>query len=125
MVMERGPQGKLHLPAYKAGCYRQRVTDCCALCMARVIAATATAPLRHKIRETKREDEHDLVGEHVRVPRVDHSANGTELDYQEGRIEKVYVLSDETPALLSIETEEDDRIHIDLTASEGGRLTGD
>ena len=114
MYYERGPRGKIHAPAYQDGCYRRRLTDCCLFCMGRVVLSSATASLRYRIRNGKGDENHDLVGETVQIPYVDHSATEGGLDYREGTIKKVYLLSGDDPALLTVATEEGEQIHIDL-----------
>lgn len=114
MYYERGPQGKIHIPSYQNGCYHGRITDCCLLCMGRIGLSSSTAPVRYQSRDARDEDDHDLVGENVLIPYVDHSTTSIELDYREGTIEKVQLLDEEYPAQLRVETKDGEEVHIDL-----------
>lgn len=116
MVFERGPQGKLHAPAYRNGCYHGRLTDCCFLCMGRIVLSSTTSPLRY--RAAQRDNGHDLLGERVVVPYVDHSSASYELNYRRGIINDIYVLSGDDPDLLTVKTDEDEYIHINLAPNE-------
>lgn len=123
MMLERGPQGKIHAPAYRDGCYHGRVADCCALCVGRVALATTTSPLRYRIRAVQRNDDHELLGERVVVPYVDRASRSDELDYREGTISDVHVLSGNDPDLLTVKVDDDEYIHVDL--STGSKPTVD
>lgn len=118
MVYERGPQGMIHIPSYRDGCYRGRLTDCCLLCLCRLAVASSTAPVRYRIRDARREDDHELVGERLTVPDVVPSSDRTGLDYQEGTIDAVYCLASDDPDFLTVTTDDNEQIHIDLSPAE-------
>lgn len=113
MVFERGPQGKVHAPAYRDGCYHGRLTDCCLLCMLRIGFSSPTAPIRYRIRNARSDREHDLVGERVVVPYLDRSVAHPMIDYREGTIDEVHVLSGDEPEIVTIELDENEYVHVD------------
>ncbi len=123
MVFERGPEGKLHAPAYRSGCYYERLSDCCFLCMGRIGLSLTTSPVRYRLRDAQRDDNHDLLGERVVVPYVDDSNNSTGLGYREGTVSDVHVRSGDAPDLLTVKIGEDKYVHLDLALDERPEVT--
>lgn len=121
MIVERGPHGRLHVPKYKKGCYRGRMTDCCLLCIGRVIssAAIVASAKREYARE---EDHHDIIEEEVIVPCIDHSSDGGRIEQKSGKIEAVHLFSGSEAAMVTVRTDDDELIHIDFTADEQGQV---
>ena len=117
MVSERGPQGSLHIPKYKKGCYYGRVTDCCLLCIGRVIssAVISASAEREYVRE---EDHYDIIKEEVTVPYIDHSSDGDSIEEKSGEIEEVHLRFGSEPAMVIVRTDDDELIHIDFTVDE-------
>lgn len=111
-MIERGPQGKLHVPSYKDGCYYGRVEDSCWLCVIRVATGATTSPLRYRIRDAQSVPDHDLIGEKVTVPRVDDHSNS--LEQVAGTVVAVHTLSGDGLYVLTVETERIDSIHIEI-----------
>lgn len=48
-MLERGPEGRLHVPALRDGCWRGRPSNCCLACWLRL----ATYPAHRRIRSTE------------------------------------------------------------------------
>ncbi len=115
MVLKKGPQGKRHFPSYRNGCYYRRLSDCCWLCMVR-LATDSTSPINYRIREANTTFEHDFVGERLRVPNIGQGSNETPLEYIGGTVVEVHMLSGNDLDILTILTDDDQFIHIDLTA---------
>lgn len=124
MVLERGPEGKLHAPAYRSGCYYERLSDCCLLCMGRIGLSSTTSPVRYRFRDAQRDDDHDLLGERVVVPYVDDSSHSTGLDYREGTVSDVHVRSGDDPDLLTVKISEGEYVHLNLAPDERPEVAG-
>ncbi|WP_157972312.1 hypothetical protein [Saliphagus sp. LR7] len=48
--MERGPQGHVHAPEYRTGCYRARAEDCCWVCLLRAALVGPVSRLKRRVR---------------------------------------------------------------------------
>ena len=120
MVLERDPQGKIHVPAYRDGCYHERLTDCCLLCILRIGLSSSSAPVRYRLRNARSDKNHDLVGERVVVPFLDRSVASPTIDYREGTIDEVHLFDGDDPEIVTVELEENEYVHVDWMPAEQG-----
>lgn len=111
MIGERGPENKLHLPAYSGGCYRGRVEDCCLLCVGRVVTNHVSGTLRIGTKHAA-EQTHDLIGERVEIP-VIIEGEGEGVEHVTGEITDVFDLGDE-PSVFSVELESGERLALSV-----------
>lgn len=118
MVIERGPRGKIHVPGYREGCYRGRITDCCFLCLFHIFFSAAKTPIKYRIRNAWSDYDHELVEESVVVPYVTQTSESHDIDYKTGKVEEVYVLSDTEPIILTVKIDEDERVLVDFSSDE-------
>lgn len=120
MILEHGPDGKRHFPSYTNGCYYRRMSDSCWLCTLRVATGSTLSPISYWIREAHSTSEHELVGTEIVVPMVERSFDSSALDYREGKIVEVHILSGDDPDILTVNTEGDElvHVHINLTAAQ-------
>lgn len=51
--MERGPQGHLHAPQYRSGCYRARAEDCCWMCLLRAGIMAPVSQLKRRVHRSR------------------------------------------------------------------------
>lgn len=122
MIFEQGPRGKIHSPRYRDGCYRGRVADCCLLCLGRMLLSSATAPVKYRLRNARTDENHRLVEESVVVPYIDPSSDTESIDYKPGKIEEVHCFSGTEPALVTVRTDDDEHIYINLTVDEAEQV---
>lgn len=111
MIGERGPENKLHLPAYSGGCYRGRIDDCCPLCVGRIVTSHLTGTLRIGTKHAAAET-HELIGERVEIPVVSGDNEGR-VEHVAGEITEVFDLDDE-PSVFSVELESGERLALSV-----------
>lgn len=104
MLGERGPKKKRHLPTYSGGCYRNRIGDCCWLCMSR-IAGTQLRDLFRTGGERAAVRTHELIGEDVEVPVV--GDDGESVEHLPGEIVDVF---DDEPSVFAVRLENGTRL---------------
>ncbi|WP_122087911.1 hypothetical protein [Halalkalicoccus subterraneus] len=111
MIGERGPEDKLHLPAYRGGCYYGRVDDCCLLCVGRVVMSHSAGVFRIGTKNAAAQT-HELIGERVEIPiSTGHEDGGVER--VSGEITDVFDLGDE-PSVLSVELDTGERLALSI-----------
>lgn len=117
MVWERGPQGKLHMPSVRDGCYHGKVTNCCFLCVGRLTVGSVTSPIRYRgptarSNTDRSDDDQELVGETIRVPTVENPSDQLQVDYQEGTIENIHTSRVGHPDIITVKIGTTQEIHI-------------
>ena len=93
------------------------MTDCCLLCIGRVISSAAISASAER-GYAREKDHHGLIKEEVTVPYIDHSSKRDSIEEKSGKIEEVHLLSGSEPAMVIVRTDDDELVHIDFTVEE-------
>lgn len=115
MALERGPEGRLHVPSYRDGCYYNRLTDCCFVCLFRIGTSSPISPVKQRLKDARQLADHDLIGEELVVPTVCEDCPDTAYEYVKGRVSAVHTLSGEKPDIVSIKLKTGPTVHLDLS----------
>lgn len=110
-MVEKGPEGNVHFPGFKNGCYYGREEDCCWFCFVRF----SLSPLRQPVPdEVDSSSDHPIIGMSVRIPVVDRSDEmGTHV---EGTVINVY-RTDRSPAFVTVRLDDGSTISLGVKPS--------
>lgn len=84
MTIERGPEGKRHVPEHRSGCYYGRIESCCGLCALRMMVSTlrmGVARLAEPLRGGRDAPGHDSVGNRSTGPALDRADDRDAADH--------------------------------------------
>ncbi|WP_255170459.1 hypothetical protein [Natrononativus amylolyticus] len=115
MALERGPEGRLHVPAYRDGCYYNRMADSCLICLFRIGSSSSVSPVKQRLKDAQRVSGHDLIGEELVVPTVCEKGPDTAYEYVKGKVSAVHTLNGVTPDIVSVELQTGPTVHLDFS----------
>lgn len=110
-MIEQGPDDAFHVPAFRKGCYYQRIEDCCWVCFVRFILSSLRQPVSD---ESDGTPEHPIIGMSVRIPVIDQSDEI--VTHAEGRVIDVYQ-TESCPDIIAVELNNGSTISLGVSPS--------